>query len=53
MSEMRQVEQLIDEALKELSCQYALYYRLRGRPGIVRKNCDRFLSASIIKVAII
>ena len=53
MAEILQVEQFIDEALKGLSCAYALYYRPRGGPGILRKNCDRFLSASIIKIPIL
>ena len=53
MSDIQQVEQLIDEALKGLSCEYALYYQPRGEPGILRKNRDQFLSASIIKVPIL
>ncbi len=53
MSEIQQVQQLIDEALRGLSCEYALYYRPRGGPGILRKNRDQFLSASIIKVPIL
>lgn len=53
MDETLPIEPLIDEALKGLSCQYALYYRPRGRPGILRKNCDLFLSASMIKVPIL
>lgn len=47
------IEPLIDETLQGLSCQYALYYRPRGGTGILRKNCDLFLSASIIKVPIL
>lgn len=53
MYESLPIEPLMDEALKGLSCQYALYYRPRVGPGVLRKNCDLFLSASIIKVPIL
>jgi beta-lactamase class A len=45
--------QLIDEVADSLTCDYALYYRPRGGAAILRHNCERFLSASIIKVPIL
>ncbi len=53
MDETLPIQPLIDDALQGLSCQYALYYRPRGGVRILRKNCDMFLSASIIKIPIL
>lgn len=43
----------IDAALAALTCQYAFYYRPRGGAAILRKNCDDFLAASIIKAPLL
>lgn len=50
---MTEIEQLIADATAELACDYAIYYRPRGGPAILRRNCERFLSASMIKVPIL
>lgn len=44
---------LLADATAGLSFDYALYYRKRGGSPVLRKNCDLFLSASIIKVPIL
>lgn len=44
---------LIREALAGLACDYAFYYRPRAGQPLLVKNCDRFLSASIIKAPIL
>ena len=36
-----------------MTCDYAVYYQPRGGQAVLRHNCDRFLSASIIKVPIL
>lgn len=36
-----------------LPFEYALYYRKHGRAPVLLKNCDLFLSASIIKIPIL
>ena len=43
----------IDRATAELPFSYALYWRRRGQPPILRQNCALFLSASIIKAPIL
>jgi beta-lactamase class A len=48
-----QTSSLIDDATAGLTFDYALYYRRRGAPTILRKNCDLFLSASIIKIPVL
>jgi beta-lactamase class A len=53
VARMTEVEQLIDQAVASLTCDYAVYYRPRGGEAILRYNCRRFLSASIIKVPIL
>ncbi len=40
-------------ALDSLGCDYAFYYAAPGQDALLIKNCDRFLSASIIKVPIL
>ena len=50
---MTEVEQLIEQAVAPLTCDYAVYYQARRGRAILRQNCDRFLSASIIKVPIL
>lgn len=50
---MPEAEQLIDEALSQLTCDYALYFQPRGSRAVLRRNRDSFLSASIIKVPIL
>ncbi len=50
---MTEIEQLIADAAQELACDYAIYYRPRGGAAILRQNCRRFLSASIIKVPVL
>ncbi len=50
---MTDPEQLIDDALSGVACDYALYYRRAGGRPILRQTCARFLSASIIKVPIL
>lgn len=50
---MTDIELRIDEVTRALTCQYAIYYRRHGEPATLRKNCDRFLSASIIKLPIL
>lgn len=44
---------LVTEALQDLACDYALYYRPRGGAPLLLQNCEQFLSASIIKVPIL
>jgi beta-lactamase class A len=39
--------------LQDSGCQYAFYYRASNREPIQRANCERFSSASIIKVPIL
>lgn len=41
------------QQLDTLSCQYAFYFSSPGQEPVLLKNCDRFLSASIIKVPIL
>ncbi len=48
-----ETEQLIEESVNALTCDYALYYRPQNGRAVLRRNCDRFLSASIIKVPIL
>jgi beta-lactamase class A len=50
---MHDVEHLIDQAVAGLTCDYAVYYRRRGGRAVLRHNCRRFLSASIIKAPIL
>jgi beta-lactamase class A len=50
---MLEAEQLIVDAVKNLTCDYALYFRPAGGHAVLRRNCDHFLSASIIKVPIL
>lgn len=45
--------ELATEALRSLKCDYAFYYRPRGEAPLLLQNCDRFLSASMIKVPIL
>ena len=40
-------------SLDSLTCQYAFYFRPQGGEPVFRSNCDRFPSASIIKVPIL
>ena len=47
------ISALFDEATAGLPFEYALYYRARGAAPVLRKNCDLFLSASIIKAPIL
>ena len=44
---------MLREATRDLPFDYALYYRSRGNPAVLLKNCDLFLSASIIKIPIL
>lgn len=44
---------LATDALRGLTCDYAFYCRPRDGQPLLLKNCDRFLSASIIKVPIL
>lgn len=44
---------LATDVLRGLTCDYAFYYRPRGGQPLLLKNCDRFLSASIIKAPIL
>lgn len=48
-----EMTRLLADATAGLAFDYALYYRKRGAPPILRKNCDLFLSASIIKIPIL
>lgn len=50
---MTENEELIDGVAHSLSCEYAIYYRPRGGKPVLRRNCERFLSASIIKVPLL
>ena len=45
--------EMIRAALSELTCDVAFYCRPRGGHPLLIKNCDLFLSASIIKVPIL
>ena len=47
------IEAQLDAAAASLTCDFALYWRRRGEPPVMRKNCDSFLSASIIKAPIL
>jgi beta-lactamase class A len=44
---------MLREATADLRFSHALYYRRRSEPPILLKNCDLFLSASIIKIPIL
>jgi beta-lactamase class A len=50
---MTEIERLIDEVSRDLTCDYAIYYRPLGGEAVLRQNCERFLSASMIKVPIL
>jgi beta-lactamase class A len=50
---MSENEELIDGVARSLSCEYAIYYRPHGGKPVLRRNCERFLSASIIKVPLL
>lgn len=39
--------------LDQLGCKYAFYFCRKGQEPILRQNCERFFSASIIKVPIL
>jgi len=39
--------------LNQLGCQYAFHYQVEGQPAQQASNCQRFRSASIIKVPIL
>jgi beta-lactamase class A len=39
--------------LAQLDCQYACYIHQQGQPAFMQGNCQRFLSASVIKVPIL
>jgi len=43
----------IRDELSKLTCDYAFYYRPRDAEPLLIKNCDVFLSASMIKVPIL
>jgi len=43
----------IGAELDRLTCRYAFYYCRRGGEPIAIRNCERFLSASIIKIPIL
>ena len=45
--------EMIRAALSELTCDVAFYCRPRGGHPLLIKNCDLFLSASIIKAPIL
>ncbi len=44
---------LVREMLSSLTCDYAFYYRPRDGQPLLLQNCERFLSASIIKAPIL
>jgi len=39
--------------LQETGCKYALYLKRDGKPAVFEANCERFSSASIIKVPLL
>ncbi len=40
-------------ALKQQNFQYAFYFKRQGQPAVLESNCDRFSSASIIKIPLL
>ncbi|MHB8114025.1 MAG: serine hydrolase, partial [Bellilinea sp.] len=40
-------------ALKQQNLQYAFYFKRPGQPAVLESNCDRFPSASIIKIPLL
>jgi beta-lactamase class A len=50
---MNDLRALIVAQLDRLSCDYAFYYRREGQPALSLRTCDRFPSASIIKIPIL
>lgn len=41
------------DSLQNSGCEYAFYFQPAGRAAVIRSNCQRFSSASIIKVPIL
>ena len=50
---MRMEIDAIITALKQQNLQYALYFKRQGQPAVLESNCDRFSSASIIKIPLL
>ena len=44
---------VFDANLQENGCKYALYFKREGQPAFFEANCERFSSASIIKVPLL
>jgi beta-lactamase class A len=52
-SDHEAIVNMLRESTRDLSFDYALYYRGRGQPSVLLKTCDLFLSASIIKIPVL